>query len=363
MKQARKKAIAAAVLGFFSLGLLAGCGGGGQQADGQDAEDENKTYNVGIVQLVTHASLDESNRGIIDGFAAEGLVAGENLIIDQQNALGDQANLQTITQRFISNRVDLVCAIATPAAQVMASATEEIPIIGTSITDFQSADLVESNEAPGTNVTGTNDMTPIQEQMDLLLQVVPDAKVIGTIYTSSEVNSQVQIEMLKEYAAAHDLQIEEATITNVNDIQQAAQSIVDKVDAIYLVTDNNIASAMPQVVGITDEAGLVTVCGATSMVEDGGTLTKGISFYQIGYEAGIMAAKILKGEAEPATMPVQSPNPEDLELIINMDAVNAIGIEIPADILANARQVSNTDEENAADGQPANDAQEPAAAE
>ena len=248
------------------------------------AADEQ--YKVGVVQLVQHGALDQANQGMMDGLAAEGFVVGENLVVDQQNAQGDQSNINNIAQQFVANENDIILAIATPAAQGMAAATEEIPIVGTAITSFVDAKLVESDEAPGTNVTGTSDMNPIEAQVNLLLQLVPDAKVIGTIYTSSETNSQVQFDILEKVAAEKGLTVKARTVSTVNDIQQAAQSLVGEVDAIWLPTDNNVASAMPQVVGVTDEAGLVTICGEESMVRAGGTATYGFSYYQLGYNAG-----------------------------------------------------------------------------
>ena len=324
-----------AAIAAMSMGMMAGCGGG--ENTQQEAAE---TYKVGLVQLVQHGSLDQANEGMVAGLAAEGFVVGENLEIDQQNAQGDQSNLQSISQQFLSNDVDVIMAIATPAAQVMAANTEEIPIVGTAITSYTEANLVESNEAPGTNVTGTHDMTPIEEQIDLLLQVVPDAKVIGTIYTSSEANSIVQVDILEEVCAAKGLTVEKRTISTVNDIQQAAQSLVGEADAIWLPTDNNVASAMPQVVGVTDEAGLVTICGEESMVRAGGTATYGFSYYQLGYNAGLMAAQILSGEGDPATMPVQYMAEEDCVPIVNTDAVAELGIEVPADLLDSATKVT-----------------------
>ncbi|MBR4944904.1 MAG: ABC transporter substrate-binding protein [Peptococcaceae bacterium] len=326
------KGIAVAAIAAMSMGMLAGCGGG--EAEQQQ---EEKTYKIGVVQLMQHGSLDQANQGMIDGLAAEGFVVGENLEVDQQNAQGDQSNLQSIAQQFLSNEVDLIMAIATPAAQVMAANTEEIPIVATAITSFEQAGLVESNEAPNTNVTGTHDMTPIAEQIDLLLQIVPDAKSIGTVYTSSEKNSQVQVGILKEVCEAKGLTVVERTVSTVNDIQQATQSLVEEdVDAVWLCTDNNVASAMPQVVGVTDAAGIITVCAEESMVMSGGTITYGINFYQIGYDAGLMAAQILNGEAVPAEMPIQGPKQEDLKLVINPEAVEIIGVEIPAELMEKA---------------------------
>lgn len=329
------KGIAMAAIAAMSMGMLAGCGG----SDTQQGSDE--TYKVGVVQLMQHGSLDQANEGMIAGLADNGFVVGENLEVFQQNAQGDQSNLQGIAQQFLSNEVDLIMAIATPAAQVMAAATEEIPIVGTAITSYTEAGLVESDEAPGANVTGTHDMTPIAEQIDLLLQVVPEAKTIGTIYTSSEANSIVQVDILKKVCAEKGLTVVERSISTVNDIQQAAQSMVEEgVDAVWVGTDNNVASAMPQLVGVTDDAGLVTVCGATDMVQAGGTLTYGIDYYYIGYDAGVMAAQILKGEGTPAEMAVQGPKVENMDLIVNMDAVEYMGIEIPAELMEGAQKVS-----------------------
>ena len=325
------KGIAAAAIAAMSMGMLAGCGGG------SDTQQDAEMHKVGIVQLMQHGALDQANQGLVEGLAVAGYVVGENLEIDQQNAQGDQSNLQSIAQQFLSNDVEMIMAIATPAAQVMAANTEEIPIVATAITSFEQAGLVESNEAPNTNVTGTHDMTPIAEQIDLLLQIVPDAKSIGTVYTSSEKNSQVQVGILKEVCEAKGLTVVERTVSTVNDIQQATQSLVEEnVDAVWLCTDNNVASAMPQVVGVTDAAGIITVCAEESMVMSGGTITYGINFYQIGYDAGLMAAKILNGEAVPAEMPIQGPKQEDLKLVINPEAVEIIGVEIPAELMEKA---------------------------
>lgn len=324
------KGVAVAAIAAMSMGMLAGCGGG-------DAQQDAEMHKVGIVQLMQHGALDQANEGLVAGLADGGYVVGENLEIDQQNAQGDQSNLQGIAQQFLSNEVEMIMAIATPAAQVMASATEDIPIVATAITSFEQAGLVESDEAPNTNVTGTHDMTPIAEQIDLLLQVLPDAKTIGTVYTSSEKNSQVQVGILKEVCAEKGLTVVERTISTVNDIQQATQSLVEEgVDAVWLCTDNNVASAMPQVVGVTDAAGIITVCGEESMVYAGGTITYGINFYQIGYDAGLMAAQILDGESVPAEMPIQGPKQEDLKLVINPEAVEIIGVEIPAELMEQA---------------------------
>ena len=235
----KMKALTAALMLTLAVGM-AGCGGG----DKKPAPKAEKKFNVGIVQLVEHAALDAANKGFVDGLAKKGFTEGKNITFDRQNAQADQSNLQNIANRFVNNKVDLICAIATPSAQSVANATKEIPIVGTAITDYKSAKLVKDPAKPGTNVTGTTDMNPIKEQVELLKKVVPAAKNVGVIYCSSEVNSQIQVEILKKEAAAKGLTIKEATVSTVNDIQQAAHSLIGKVDALYIPTDNIMASAL-----------------------------------------------------------------------------------------------------------------------
>ena len=312
----KMRALAAGIALTLSLGLLAGCGGEKKAAD-----NSKKVVNVGIVQLVEHDALDAANKGFIAGMAAKGFKENENVKYDRQN----------IAQRFVSNKVDLICAIATPAAQTMANATKDIPIVATAVTDYEAAKLVASNSEPKGNVTGTSDMNPIKEQLELLLKLVPGAKTIGTIYCSSEVNSQLQAELLKKYAAEKGVQVEEATVSNVNDIQQAAQSLVGKVDAVYVPTDNVLASAMPTLAQVTEPAKLAVVCGEGGMVMAGGVATLAIDYYQLGEQTGEMAGDILSGKTKPQTMPIQLQ--KSFKVIINKENAEKIGIKIPEDLL------------------------------
>jgi len=189
-----------------------------------------KTYNVGVVQLVEHQALDAANKGFVDGLASKGFVEGKNVKFDFQNAQADQSNLRNIATRFTGNKVDLIGAIATPAAQTMANATNKIPIVATAVTDFEIAKLVKSNDKPGTNVTGSSDMAPINSLLELIVKIYPNAKNVGVMYSSSEINSERQVQIFKEEAKKYNLSVREATVSNVNDIQQAAQSLVGKVD-------------------------------------------------------------------------------------------------------------------------------------
>ena len=285
---------------------------------------------VGIIQYVEHAALDAARDGFIDALADSGYLSGENLEIDYQNAQGDAANLSTISDRFIGKKVDLVLAIATPAAQSIAGKTVDIPILGTAITDYEAARLVDSNEIPGANLTGTTDMNPIRDQIELLLDLVQDARRIGVLYTSSEDNSVVQAAIAKEVILDLGLEYAEVTISNSNEVQQATQSIVRRVDAIYIPTDNIFASAMPIVHGVTSQSKTVVVPGEAGMVMAGGVASLAINYYDLGYQTGLMAVKVFEG-ADPATMPIEGA--KGFDYIINGDIAEEIGVEIPAHLL------------------------------
>ena len=259
---------------------------------------------------------------------------GDKIKIDFQNAQNDQSTLSTISDRFVSEEVDLVLAIATPAAQAVAGKTTEIPILATAVTDFVVAKLAESNEVPGGNVSGTTDMNPIEEQIDLLMQLVPEAKTVGLIYNSGEDNSILQAQLATEAIQARGLTATEVTVTSTNDVQQAMQSLVTKCDAIYIPTDNTIASSMPIVEGVCTEAKKPVICGESSMVDAGGLATLSINYYNLGYQTGMMALRILVDGADVSTMPIESLT--EMDLAFNTAVADAIGITIPEELLAKA---------------------------
>lgn len=331
LKTSKMKALAAGLMLTLALGVL-GCGGDKKEAVKKDAK-----VNVGIVQLVEHAALDAANKGFVEGLASKGYKEDQNIAFDRQNAQADQSNLQNIAHRFVNNKVNLICAIATPAAQTVANVTSDIPIVATAVTDYKTAKLVKDNAKPGTNVTGTSDMNPVKEQLDLLLKIVPNAKAVGVIYCSSEVNSQLQTDILKKAAADKGIAIKEATVSNVNDIQQAARSLVGNVDAIYVPTDNVLASAMPTLSTVTEEAKLPVICGEGGEVKAGGLATLGVDYYKLGFQAGEMAADILSGKSKPADMAIQTQ--KEFNAIVNMKVAEKIGVKIPEDVLKGAEVV------------------------
>lgn len=305
----------------------------------------DKVLKIGVCQLVQHEALDASYEGFVEGLKEAGYVNGENIEIDYQNAQGDQSNCSTIASKLVNDKSDLLLAIATPAAQACANATEEIPILVTAVTDPAASGLVESNEAPGANITGTSDLTPVKEQIDLLKQLLPDAKKIAILYCSSETNSKIQADMAKEAAEALGFETQDATVSNSNEIQQVVQNLVGKVDAIYAPTDNMIAAGMQTVSMIANPAGIPVICGEAGMVNNGGLATKGINYFNLGKQTGAQAAKILSGEATPATMPVEYL--EDVDTLINKAAAEELGLEIPADLQQYVSDVTATGAQDA----------------
>ena len=303
---------------------------GGSEPAPSEGGETAEILKIGILQLIEHNALDAAREGFVQALADNGLVDGETIVIDYQNAQGDPSNLSTMSQRFVNNDSDLVLAIATGAAQSMASNTTEIPILFTAVTDPVDAGLVASNEAPGGNVSGTNDMSPIAQQIDLMLQLKAETKTVGLLYNSSEDNSVLQIDIVKGVLEEKGIAWIEQTVTNSSDVQQAAQSVVPKVDAVYLPTDNVIASAMPIVAQVANDAKVPVICGEENMVTGGGLATLGLNYYNLGYQTGEMAVRILVGGADISTMPVESQT--DFNYVINGETAAAMGIEIPAEL-------------------------------
>ncbi|WP_297296373.1 ABC transporter substrate-binding protein [uncultured Brachyspira sp.] len=292
------------------------------------ASDTDKVLKIGVLQLVEHSALDQANKGFIDGLAEAGYIKGENIDIDYQNAQGDQANCVTIAQKFVNDRVDLILAIATPAAQAVANLAKDIPVLITAVTDPADSKLVADNSFPGGNVTGTSDLTPVEEQMELLRKLLPSAKKVAFLYSSSEANSKFQIDIAKKKADEMGLLYVDATITNPNDIQQVVQSLVGKVDVIYVPTDNMVSAGMANVIAISSPAKIPVICGEAAMLDAGGLATYGIDYYELGRLTAGQAVKILSGQSSPANMPIEyMKNPV---LSINTNAAQELGVLIPA---------------------------------
>ena len=292
-------------------------------------EEETGKVKIGVLQQLEHVALDQSREGFIDALKDNGYT-DENVEWDIQNAQNDVSNLQTMAERLVNDKNDLILAIATGSAQTLAGKTTEIPIMVTSVTDPVDAGLVNSWEKPGTNVSGTSDLSPMAEQIDLLLKLDPEVRTIGLLYTSSEDNSILQIEQMKNILDEKGIKYVENTVTNSNDVQQAVQSIVEKCDAIYIPTDNVLASAMALVADVALKEKVPVVAGDIGMTMIGGLATVGIDYYNLGYITGEMAVRVLNGE-DISEMPIETQ--KDYRISINATAVEALGIEVPEDLV------------------------------
>ncbi len=299
---------------------LSACTGGGSGSQGQGGGSRK----IGVLQLTEHPALDASNKGFVDALDEAGITYN----IDQQNAQNDQSACQTIAHKLVNDGNDLILAIATPAAQAVAGATDEIPIVGTAITDFASAGLVQSNDKPGKNVTGSSDLTPVADQFDLLVKLLPQAKTVGVLYCTAESNSDVQVKLADQAAANHGLKLVRYSVSSSNEIQQVVESMVGKVDVVYTPTDNTIAAGMTTVTMITNDNKLPTICGEEGMVDNGGLATYGINYEELGKLAGQMAVKILKGESKPADMAIEHLDASKCTLKTNEETAKKLGIDL-----------------------------------
>ncbi|MEY8337108.1 ABC transporter substrate-binding protein [Lachnospiraceae bacterium 62-35] len=292
--------------------------------EGKAAEADGKTYKIGVLQLVQHTALDKVN----EGFFAALDDAGISYEKDYQNASGDQSTCQTMADKLVNEGNDLIFAIATPAAQAVAGATTDIPVLVSAVTDPAESGLVESNEKPNCNVSGTSDMTPVKEQITMIKKILPDAKTVGLLYCSAESNSQLQIDIAKEVCASEGLEYKEYTVASSNEIQTVVESMIGNVDVIYTPTDNMIAAGMSTVTMVANENMLPTVVGESGMVEAGGLVTYGIDYYQLGYMAGEQAIEILVNGADIAEMPIGYLDASKCELMINDETEKMLGLDL-----------------------------------
>ncbi len=291
---------------------------------------QDDSLQIGVIQIVEHPALDGARQGFIDILEENGYVEGENVTYDIQIAQGDMSTANTIAQKFDSQKLDLILAIATPTAQAVANVIDDTPILITAVTDPVDAGLVETAEKPNTNVTGTSDMQPMDKQFDLIRKFVPDAKNIGVVYNAGEANSVLQVNMAKEIADELGMTLIEASADTSANVLQAAQSLAGRVDAIYVPTDNTVVSAIESVIIVAEDNDIPLIVGEEGGVRAGSLATVGIDYYELGRQTGRMALKIIKGEAQAETMPVETQ--EDTRLIINANAAKAMGVEIPAEL-------------------------------
>lgn len=310
---------AVAAVGLMGALLLSGCGSS-EEAGGGDGE---KTYKVGITQITQHPSLDAATEGFKKALEESGL----NIEYNEQNAQGDPNNANSIANNFVGDKVDLIFANATPSAQSALNVTDEIPVLFTSVTDPIGAGLIDSFEATGKNATGTSDMFPdaIKKTVDF---IVGDfgAKKIGTIYNTGEQNSNVQVDEIKKALEGTGAELVESTVATTADVKQAVESIIDRVDVIYIITDNVVVSALDVVIQASYDHDIPLFVGETDSVEKGAFAAFGISYEAIGYETGKMAVEILKDGKKPSEIPAKYPS--EINLVINKKAAEEMNVEL-----------------------------------
>ena len=294
-----KRLLALVMATLMLLSMLSGCG-----STGQPAADNNKVYNVAIIQLVTHDALDAATQGFQDALVAE--LGEDNVNFDLQNAAGDTNTCATIVNSFVSNDVDLIMANATPALQAAAAATAEIPILGTSVTEYGVAMGIENfSGTVGGNVSGTSDLAPLDKQAEMVKEWFPDAKNVGLLYCSAEPNSQYQVDTIKTMLEGLGYTCALYAFADTNDMSAVTQEAADNSDVIYVPTDNTVASGTGIIDGICQAAGVPIIAGEEGICSGCGVATLSISYYDLGVATGKMAARILKGEADISTMPVE----------------------------------------------------------
>lgn len=298
------------VMGAFMLSACGSSGGGVKK--------------IGIVQIVEHPSLDEIRTAMVDQLKADGY-GDDKISIDYQNAQGDMNTVNSICQKFVGDKVDLIIAIATPSAQGAAAATKDIPILFAAVSDPKGAGLVENFDKPEGNITGTADVVPVDQIFDMALEIKPEIKTFGFIYNLSEANSVTNIDLAKQYCEAKGIEFIEASVNNAGEVQQAAQSLVGRVDAVFAPNDNTVASAMPTLSQVCIDAKLPAFVGADSMVNDGGFASVSVQYTSLGQENAKMAEKILSG-TKVSEIPVLVV--DKYVTVFNEETAAAIGIDV-----------------------------------
>ena len=287
---------------------------------------------VAITQIVEHPALDACRKGVEEELKAQGI----DVTWSYESAQGNPGTAAQIARKFVGDAPDAIVAISTPSAQAVVAATKDIPVVFTAVTDPVGAKLIDNPEKPGGNVTGMTDLSPIAAHLDLIARITPNAKKIGVIYNPGEANSVTLVGLVKEHAPAHGMTIVEAAAPRSNDVLAAARSLVGKVDAVYVPTDNTVVSALEGVIKTGVENKLPIYAGDTDSVPRGAIAALGFNYYDVGRQTGAIVARVLKGE-KPGNIAVQGI--KKTELAVNPKSAEAMGVTIPADVLAEAKTV------------------------
>jgi putative ABC transport system substrate-binding protein len=291
---------------------------------------------VAVTAIVEHPALDAARDGIRDELAAAGYEVGHNLDFVYESAQGNPATAAQIARKFIGDRPDVIVPISTPSAQAVVGATDDIPVVFTAVTDPLGAKLVADLEQPGGNVTGMSDLSPIALHLDLVREIMPEAGRLGVIHNPGEANSVTLLELIREEAPARGFEVVEAAAPRSSDVLAAARSLVGKVDAIYVPTDNTVVTALEAIVKVGTDNQLPVFAGDTDSVPRGAIAALGFNYYDLGRQTGKMVVRVLEGEL-PGTMAVEGV--ETTELFVNPAAAEAMGISLPAAVVERAKVV------------------------
>lgn len=314
----KNKMMSLILVGVVGISLLTACS--------KNSNTDIKT--IGITQLVEHPSLDKARNGFIKALEDKGYKDGKNIKIDYQNAQNDMLTTQTIANKFVSDKKDLIYAVSTPSAQAAYNSTKDIPILITAVTDPVAAGLVKSLDKPEGNLSGTSDYISIDKNLELIKTLVPKAKTIGVLYSTSEVNSKIQVEMLKKYASKNNYKVVEKGISSSNEINQAISSLSKNIDVLYVPTDNLIVSSMPIVSKIATDNKIPVIASEDGSVKSGALACQGIDYEKLGYKTGEIAVKVLNGE-KVSNIPISTL--DDTQIIINEDVLNLLSMKKPND--------------------------------
>lgn len=334
-----KKLLSVLLIIVLAMGTMIGCG---HKEDTETGAKKGESITIGIGQFAEHGSLDNCREGFLAGLKDAGFVEGENLKVLYENAQADGNIAGQIANNFVANKVDLICAIATPMAQSAFAAAKDgdIPVIFTAVTDPIKAELAKADKTPSGNITGTSDKLPVEKQLEMIRAILPEAKKIGIMYSTSEVNSISAIEEYKAVAANYGFEIVESGIATAADIPLAADNLLEKVDCINNLTDNTVVSSLPIILDKAAKKNIPVFGSEVEQVKIGCLASMGLDYFDLGKQTGAMAAKVLKGEKKASEIEFEII--EEFSFYGNTAVAANLGITLPQDLVSSAAEMFDT---------------------
>ena len=336
----KKKTIAIMMTAAMVMAMAAGCGS--KESSSSDGDNKEASYKIGIQQFAEHGSLDNCREGFLEGLEEEGIKEGDNLTVEVKNAMADTATNAQIADSFVSDDMDLICAIATPSAQSAYNAAmdKDIPVVYTAVTDPVAAELADKDGNPVGNVTGTSDTLPVEEQLKMIREMMPDAKIIGILYTTSEANSVSAIATYESLVDKYGFTLETKGISQTSEIALATDDLLTKVDCITNLTDNTVVASLPTILEKANEKGIPVFGSEIEQVKIGCLAAEGIDYIQLGKQTGKIAAQILKGEKKASEIPYEIIS--EPGFYVNTKVAENLGIEVPSDLADSAVESFDT---------------------